>query len=503
MYHWATQGVFGRFNYNFNEKYLFEASARYNGSSRFEKGRRWGFFPSASAGYLISKESFWEPLKPYVNALKLRASYGALGNQNVLSRDIYSANRVYYPYLTIIPVQNELNWILDGQRPPAAQVAPLVISDLTWETITTLNLGLNAEFFKNRFELGFDWYNRVTSDMLGPSEAVPYLIGVNNQTDLPPRNNAELSTRGFEVVLKWRDRISEKLSYNVQVNIGDSKSKILQYNNQKGQVFNTSNSFANTIFWNAGREVGEIWGYESDGLIQQQGEAMPDQSFLFSKWGPGDMKYKDLNGDGKINPGSGTIGDHGDLTVIGNTTPRYNIGFSGGLTWKNIDFNMLWQGVGKRDYVSDPNSMFFWGLTSGFGGSALFKNSVSLDYWRPSNETNILGPNTAAYLPKPYFSNETNKNRQPQSKYVLNASYLRLKNLQVGYTVPQRWTNRLFFHNARIYASGENLLLLSSLPKNMDAETIIASTPINGGYNSAGVIYPLQTSLSLGLNLTF
>ena len=255
--------------------------------------------------------------------------------------------------------------------------------------------------------------------------------------------------------------------------------------------------------WYDGKNVGEIWGYQSDGLIQTQGEAMPDQSFFYSKWGPGDMKYQDINGDGKVNPGSSTLTDHGDLSVIGNNTPRYNIGFTGGLNWKNIDFSMLWQGVGKRDYVPDNNAMVFWGMNTSFGNSALFEDSRSLDYWRPADETNMFQPNTDAYFPKPYFTAETYKNRQTQSRYLLNAAYLRLKNLQIGYTVPKRLSNKLFFERARIYVSGENLLLLSKLPKNMDAETIIASTPEFGGYNTAGVIYPLSTSLSLGLNLTF
>ncbi len=216
------------------------------------------------------------------------------------------------------------------------------------------------------------------------------------------------------------------------------------------------------------------------------------------------MKYKDLNGDGKVNSGSGTLSNHGDQRVIGNTTPRYNIGFSGGVNWKNLDFSMLWQGVGKRDYIADNNAMVFWGLTGGgFGGSAIYKDSKTLDYWRPATETNMFGPNTNAYFAKPYFTAETNKNRQPQSKYVLNASYVRLKNLQVGYTVPQGVAKKLFFERARLYISGENLLLLSPLPKNLDAETVIASTPGYGGYSSAGVIYPLSAGLSFGLNLTF
>ena len=479
IWHWATEGFFGRFNYNFREKYLLELSARYNGSSRFAKESRWGLFPSASVGYNISKENFWEGFKPYVNTLKIRGSYGSLGNQNVNN----------YLYLSRIPVYNELNWILDGQRPPYSTVPGLISDDLTWETITTLNIGADASFLKQRMEFVFDWYNRITTDMLGPSETLPYLLGAST----PTRNNAELSTRGFEMVLKWKDRLSSGFSYNAQISVGDNKSKILKYKNDKGLIST----------WYNGKDVGEIWGYVTDGLIQEAGEEMPDQSYLYATWGPGDMKYKDLNGDGKINPGTSTLDDHGDLKVIGNTTPRYNIGLGAGFEWKGFDFNMLWHGVGKRDYYPDANSMIFWGLNNGWGASSLMKDSWSLDYWRPADETNMLGPNTDAYFPKPYFTAQLNKNRQVQSRYVLNAAFMRLKNLQIGYSIPKRLVNKITLQQARIYISGENLLVLTKLPKNHDPETSIASSPENGGYNSAGVIYPISTSLSLGVNLTF
>jgi len=480
LWHWATEGIFGRLNYNFREKYLLELSARYNGSSRFAKESRWGLFPSASVGYNISKEDFWGGIKPYVNALKIRGSYGSLGNQNVSN----------YLYLSRIPVQNELNWILDGQRPPYATVPGLISDDLTWETITTLNLGMDAGFLKQRLELVFDWYNRKTTDMLGPSETLPYLLGAST----PTRNNAELSTKGFELILKWKDRLSNDFSYNAQITIGDNKSKILKYKNDKGLIGT----------WYNGMDVGEIWGYVSDGLIQEAGETMPDQSYLYATWGPGDMKYKDLSGDGKINPGTSTLEDHGDLKVIGNTTPRYNFGIGAGFNWKGFDFSMLWYGVGKRDFYPDNYSMIFWGLNGGgFGASSLTKNSWSLDYWRPADETNLLGPNTDAYFAKPYFTSQMNKNRQTQSKYVLNAAFIRLKNLQLGYTLPQRISDKLYLQQARIYISGENLLSLSKLPKNHDPETAIASAPAYGGFSSSGVIYPMARSLSVGINLTF
>ncbi|GAA4320175.1 TonB-dependent receptor [Compostibacter hankyongensis] len=477
--HWATQGIFGRLNYNYKEKYLLEMSARYNGSSRFAKESRWGFFPSASVGYNLSSEEFWNSIQPYVNTFKLRASYGSLGNQNVSN----------YLYLPTIPVQNELNWIIDGERPAYASVPALISDDLTWETITTFNLGVDASFLDNRLMLTFDWYNRKTTDMLGPSLTLPYPLGAAT----PKSNNAEMKTIGFEILLSWEDRISNNLSYNLKLGVGDNKSTILKYQNDKGLVDT----------WYAGKPVGEIWGFATDGLIQQKGESMPDQSKYYKDWGPGDMKYKDLDGNGIINDGNRTLDNHGDLIVIGNDAPRYNLSFTAGLKWKNIDFNMFWQGVGKRNYYPDINSTVFWGMTSGWASSGLYKGAPSLDYWRPADEKNILGPNTDAYFARPYFTAEMNKNRQVQSRYVLNAAYLRLKNLQVGYTIPAKLLDRFFIDHIRVYFSGENLLLLSKLPKTLDPETAFASDPKYGGYLTSGVIYPISRTLSFGINLTF
>jgi TonB-linked SusC/RagA family outer membrane protein len=477
--HWATQGIFGRLNYNYKEKYLLELSARYNGSSRFPKGSRWGFFPSASVGYNLSSEGFWETIKPYVNMFKLRASYGSLGNQNVTN----------YLYLPTIPVTNELLWIIDDARPAYASAPKLISDKLTWETITTLNMGLDASFLNNRLQLTFDWYNRKTTDMVGPSLTLPYPLGAST----PQTNNATMKTNGFELSLSWQDHITNNFSYDLKLGIGDNRSTILKYRNDKGLIST----------WYAGKDAGEIWGFTSDGLIQSQGESMPDQSKYYSKWGPGDMKYKDLDGNGVINDGGNTLDNHGDLTVIGNTTPRYNINFTFGFQWKNLDFNMFWQGTGKRDFYPDNASTLFWGMTTGFGSSGLYKESPALDYWRPADETNILGPNTDAYFARPYFTAETNKNRLTQSKYVLNAAYFRLKSLQIGYTLPDRLLNHLFLDRVRIYFSGENLLLLSKLPKIYDPETAFASQPSFGGYLTSGVIYPISRAVSFGVNLTF
>jgi len=480
--HWATQGVFGRLNYNFKEKFLVEFSARYNGSSRFAKESRWGFFPSVSGGYNVSKENFWTSVEPYVNTLKIRGSYGSLGNQNVAN----------YLYLSSVPVTSNMPYVLENIRPVYAGVPAIISSDLTWETVTTLDFGIDASFLNSRLDLVFDWYNRTTSDMFGPSESLPSVLG----TSAPYRNNAKLSTKGFEISLGWKDRISSDLSYNARISIGDSKSTILKYRND--------NKLIDT--WYKGKDIGEIWGFTTDGIIQTVGESMPDQSKYYKTWGPGDMKYKDLDGNNILNDGTRTQDDHGDLSVIGNSTPRYNIGISAGLNWKGFDFSMFWQGIGKRDYLPESGTNLFFGLISGGSPgseSALFKNSPGLDYWRPADDTSILGPNTDAYFAKPYFTTELTKNRLDQSRYVLNAAYLRLKNLQLGYTVPQKLSMKVHLYKARFYISGENLITLTKLPKTLDPETAIASDLRFGGSEKTGAVYPISRNLSFGINLTF
>ena len=475
-YDWATQGYFGRINYNFREKYLLELSARYNGSSRFAADSRWGFFPSASAGYQLSSEPFWKPIKHLVNTLKIRASYGSLGNQNV-------ANYLYIPTIT---VNAETPWIIGNERPSYASTPSIISQNLTWETITMANFGVDASFLENRLSLTFDAFNRKTTNMFGPQATLPYTLGAST----PTANNASLSTKGFELMLGWQDNIGAEFSYNVQFNIGDNRSKILEYRNESGFIDD----------WYNGKKIGEIWGYVTDGLIQSATDKMSDQTAIYPSWGPGDMKYTDLSGDGKITEGTRTLNDHGDLVVIGNATPRFNIGIAGGFNYKGFDFYMNWSGNLKQDYLPGFYVNSFWGLTNTWSNSAVFKGSPVLDYWRPKDETNIFGPNTDAYFPKPYFSNETFKNRLSQSKYVLNAAYLRLRNIQLGYTLPGSISKRAVIQKIRVFVSGGNLITIKNLPKNIDPEQTIMGVQ---GYNNNGSFYPMAANFTFGVNVTF
>ncbi|MCY4779610.1 TonB-dependent receptor [Sphingobacterium sp. UT-1RO-CII-1] len=479
MADWSNRGVFGRLNYNYDEKYLVELSGRYSGSSRFPKEKRFGFFPSASVGYTVSKEDFWKPISPYLEYFKVRVSYGSLGNQNI-------ANHLFYDKLGIV---GEGPWIMGNKRPQYANVPALISDDITWETITTLNFGVETRLLNSRLDLSFDWYDRRTYDMLGAAYDLPFLLG----TGTPVTNNADLSTKGFELVLGWNDKIGSEFNYNVKLALGDSRTTITRYLNLT-ERFDT---------WYAGKKYGEIWGFETEGIIQtaEQAKNMADQSRYHKDWRPGDIQYKDLSGDGTIDEGSRTLSERGDLKVIGNKSPRYNVGINLGASWKGIDFNMFWQGILKREFYPEASSPLFWGTTGAWASSGLYRHSPALDYWRPADETNILGPNTDAYLPKPYFTPETNKNRQVQDRYLQNAGYIRLKNLQIGYTIPQSVTKNIF-SKARVYFSGENLLTFSGLDKVFDPETAMASDSREGGYLTNGVIYPMSKVFSFGVNIT-
>jgi hypothetical protein len=390
-----------------------------------------------------------------------------------------------YLYLDNIPIYTNLEWILGNQRPNYAGLPAIKSPTLTWETINTLDFGLDARFLNSRLGLSFDWYNRNTYNMFGPAMILPVALGTNP----PQENNASLSTKGWEVILDWKDKIGTDFNYSLRLTLADSRTHVTKYLNTQGLIDQ----------YYVGKEIGEIWGYETVGLIQtpEQATAMPDQSYLYKQWGPGDVQYADLNGDNKINDGKRTLDDHGDLKVIGNRSPRYTFGFTGTVTWKNFDFSMFWQGVLKRDLASQSyfGSNVWWGIgTRGDGGGAFYQGMDN--YWRPADETNILGPNTDAYYPKPYVSAETFKNQQVQTRYMLNGAYIRLKNIQLGYTIPKILTDKIKIKLIKVYVSGENLVTFDKMPAFLDPEAAFAAS-------SLGVIYPMSRSMSVGLNITF
>lgn len=489
---WSVVGFFGRLNYDYKGRYLLEGNIRVDGSSRFRKGHQWKSFPSVSIGWNIAQESFFEEFNTWCNLLKIRGSYGSLGNQNT--------DNWYYTYQTLSASPASGTWLQGSQKTNQAWAPGLVSESLTWEKIETYNIGLDWGFLNNRLIGSFDYYVRNTKDMVGASPALPNILG----TGVPSTNNTDLRAEGWELSLEWRDRLACGLSYSAKVNLSDSRTKITRYPN------NPTNYIYSYI---AGRYTGEIWGYESIGIArsEEQMDAHLDaldrqyeivnghapetphagQNHLGSNWQAGDMMYKDLNGDGRISKGSETIGDLGDKRVIGNNTPRYRFGIDLSASWKGFDMRVFFQGVMKRDYYQGGGYMFGW--QGDLWGNFAAIEGVD-DYYRDENTWSVKNeyaqPNINSYLPRL----DGTKNTTTQTAYLQNASYIRLKNFQIGYTIPGKITKKAGISALRVYFSGENLFTLTHLIKRFDPETI-------GNWNGNG--YPLSRTMSCGLSVTF
>lgn len=479
---WKTAGFFSRINYDYGSKYLLELNLRYDGSSRFRKEHRWVASPSFSVGWNIAREKFWENLRPYVSLLKLRYSDGQLANQNTTN---------WYPtYRTMSVGTANSTWLVNGAQFNTADFPTLISSNLTWEKVRSRNFGLDFGSLNNRFTGSLDYYIRKTMDMLGQGVTLPATLGAS----VPKTNNLSLKTYGWELTLEWKDRIKD-FSYGARLNLSDDQTKILDYPNREGYI----NDYI------PGQLVGQIYGLTTIGIAKTQEEmdahiAKVNQNQIdASPWQAGDIMYADINGDGKITKGT-TINDLGDLKVIGNSLPRYRIGINVNASWKGFDFSMFWQGVLKRDYYFSPygnqgageKGAVFWGATVGGRWESVFFKE-HLDYWRDSSSA--LGENLDAYYARPLFY--TNKNRECQTRYLQNAAYMRLKNLQLGYTFTQHWLQKTYIHSLRLYISAENLFTITSLSKVLDPESLEVSDM------KAGASYPLSKTLSFGLNITF
>lgn len=490
-FNWATAGFFGRFNYDYMGKYLLEANIRYDGTSRFRADQRWNWFPSVSLGWNVAQESFWDNLRDLVDVLKIRGSWGKLGNQNTNS---------YYPTYSSMGLQsNSGGWLVNGVKPNVASPAPLISYGLTWEKIKTYNFGADLSMLNNRLTASFDTYVRYTNDMVGPAIDLPVTLG----TRVPNTNNTDLKTKGFELEIAWRDRLSNGLNYNVRFNLSDSRTKIIKYPNEARLLGfdNGGTGEVNYLRYRDGETYGEIWGYQTVGIAKTQAEMDAHlanlknggQDALGTNWGAGDIMYADLNGDGKIDSGSKTADDHGDLKVIGNITPRYLFGLNLGADYKGFDLSIFFQGIMKRDYFQ--GSYLFWGNGKSMWESTAFKEH--LDYFR-DDPNHPLGLNLNAYYPRPLDGDWSGmgKNHEVQTKYLQNAAYIRLKMLQVGYTLPHSVLNKINLQKVRVYLSGENLWTGTSLTSIFDPELI--DNPGSGGAQ-----YPLSKVFSFGINVTF
>ena len=474
-WHRATAGLFGRINYDYDEKYLFEANLRYDGSSRFVGDKRWALFPSFSLGWNMAREDFFSGWTDKISMLKLRTSWGQLGNTS----SSYSSFSDWYPFYQQMSTSNSSGtWLIDGSKQNIASLPSLVSSVLTWETIETYDVGLDWAALNNRLTGSADWFVRTTRDMVGPAPTLGSVLG----TDAPQVNNCDMRSIGWEFEISWRDQIGS-VRYGARLSLSDSKQTILSYPNEIGDL--------STYY--AGMVLGEIWGYTTHGIANSQEEMdawlVNNTPNWGSNWGAGDIMYTDLNGDGIVNSGDYTLSNHGDLTVIGNTTPRYRIGLNLDVEWKGIDFSVFFQGVMKRDWTASAGDAYFWGAQGNVWQSAAFEEHM--DYWTTEN--------TDAYYPKPYFGG-IQKNQQVQSRYIQSAAYLRCKNVQLGYTLPRTWTQKARIENCRIYLSCDNAFTLTKMSSVYDPEALTGYG--NAGWGS-GKTYPLQRTFAVGVSLNF
>lgn len=473
IYSLSMRSVFGRLNYIYNNKYIVAFNGRYDGTSRFPHDDRYAFNPSGSVAWVLSEENFFEPVRDVVNFLKFRFSYGSLGNQDLKEN--------YYAYLATMG-SGKISNILDGKQPIGVSAPGLVAGNLTWEKVTTADWGMDVNFLNNRLTATVDGYIRRTKDMLTAGAELPNVLG----TSEPLENAADLKTTGWDLTISWRDNVKlagKTLNYGLSFNIGDSRSWITKFSNDTGSLDS----------YYEGWEMGSIWGLETEGFFTSQEDIdnHADQTQVASYIGtrplaPGDLKFKDLNEDGKIDKGAWTIDDHGDYKIIGNNRARYGFGFNMNADWNGFDLSLFVQGVLKKNY-SPSGDLYFWGIYAQPWTNITYGNYY--DRWTEEN------PSQDAYFPrfKSYVAEGGSEAALTQTRYLQNATYARLKNLTFGYTLPRKWTDKANIQRLRLFFSGDNLCEITGLYKyyKLDPECL------------GGQMYPLQRSYSFGLNVTF
>lgn len=469
---WALTGTFFRFNYIFDRRYLLEINGRYDGTSRYQRGNRYTFLPSASAGWRVSEERFFDGIKNVVNDLKIRASYGTLGNQGVLTNNTLGAvsnagignplTVSNYPYLPTLTAGSAA-YIFGSTLGVAVNPAGIINPNFTWEKVVSKDLGLDASLMRNRLTATFDAYIRDTKDILAAGATLPAVLG----TAVPQINAAALRTKGWELSIGWKDKTGGGLFYGLTLNLSDYRSKITAYNGNQTRLLST-------IY--QGQNVGEIWGFATDGYFKTDADAAAtDQKNIWGgTWLAGDIKYTDLNKDNKITVGANTVADPGDQKVIGNNTPRYQFGADLNLSYAGFDFSAFFQGVGKRDVWLGGTYMFpfandEWDVPL----------SYERDYWTQQH--------TDAYYARLRFGG--GGNYRVQTKYLQNAAYIRMKNIALGYSLPARLVSRAKLQRARVYISGENLYEITKVQTGFDPELLGAQS------------YPLNRAVSFGLQL--
>lgn len=501
---WALRGYFGRFNYDYKNKYLLEINGRYDGSSRFPSVSRYGFFPSVSAGWYISNEKFFKPLEQVISSLKLRLSYGKLGNQNI---DLYTFSEILSTGRT--------SWLTGGSQLNYAEAPPPLPGVVSWETSKTINFGADLGFLNNRLTVSLDVYEKNISGMYVSGQPLPGVFGASE----PKENIAGLRNRGFELSLGYNTSFIMRGSpfrIRTSVNLYNFEGVITRYPNPNGLM-------SAETFWE-GQKLGEIYGYHVDGQFQSDEEAQAYQAKFANpstslgqvynyelsivqntQWKglrAGDIRYVDVNGDGAINKGNNTLSDHGDLISIGNAMPKLPFGFTLFLDWKNFDLSLAGTGVVRQDWY--PTGNIYWGPYERPYLSFIRKDLVS-NAWTPDHPEN-----TYPQIYRGYASLGARRSLGEVNDYYLtNIGYLRIKNLTLGYTLPQKLVNKAHIQNLRLYFSGENILTwrFGDLTRYIDPETagsgIDYSNPGNATTRArAGESYPIGKIYSFGLSLT-
>lgn len=455
---WALASAFGRFNYNYKGRYLFEASYRYDGSSRLVPTNRWRFYPSFSAGWRVDQEKFMKNVY-FVNTLKIRGSWGKLGNSDALD---------YYDYLALLTsgLSTTNNLVFNNARTQYVYQAIQSSPDLTWEAVAQSNVGIDVGILKNRLTITADYYEKIVTDLLATPN-LPNIIGVTPGFI----NLGKLRSWGKELDIKWRDMIG-KFEYRVGFNISDNQNKLVEYDNRN------SIGTGGVIQYLEGFPMNSVWGYKTDGFFQTQADADAYKAKVvypfFANPKPGDVKYLDLNGDGKIDAGGGTPDNPGDLVYLGTTNARYTYGFETGVTWKGIDFSIFFQGAAQRKFLISEETL------SPMLGTADMPWTIHMDRWTPEN------PN--AFFPRMYQTSA--HNYRPSDRWAQNGSYIRLKNIQIGYTLPVKNKN---IREIKVYVSGQDLWESTKVLKVFDPEV---------GNNVGATTYPFYRTVAFGLNLS-
>jgi TonB-linked SusC/RagA family outer membrane protein len=481
---WNILGGFGRINYSYKDRYLVEINGRYDGSSKFPSNQRFAFFPSYSAGWRISKESFWNVSPKIISDLKLRASYGSLGNGNISS----------YAYQEQLSI-TQSGRILSGVKPQYTRNPSVLPEGLTWETATTENIGIDLTAMSDRLRFVGDAYIRNTTDMFTIGMTLPAVFGAT-----PPKGNyADLKTTGWEASLSWRDKfnaMTRPFNYELRVTLANNKSVIMKYNNPEKVL---------TDYYE-GQVIGEIWGYITEGFFVDAADiAGHANQSLFKNTSsganyPGDLKLLDSDNSGKIDYGTNRIGNTGDKQIIGNSAAHYTYTINLNADWNNFFISAFLQGVGKQQWWPSSEASLFWGQYNR-PYNAVPKWQLG-QFWTPEN--------TDAYLPR-YVSRLANRSgsmlvEAPQTRYIQNIAYLRLKNIQIGYNLPTSLISKIGATNVKIYFSGENLWTTSPLYKrtrDLDVENTGPSDQVFGGSAGDGYNYPMMKNVTFGLSVTF